>query len=253
MADGNRPRAQEPFEKGWRRRFTRFAEASEDDAGIAGWSPSGLQARLQNFRWLLGDRRLAGLWADAGCGAGTYARDLALRGCRVIGFDYSVPTITKARARGNTDIYWAVADVTDLPVPDDAFDGALCFGVVQALSSSDRLVRELARVVRSGGEVWIDALNGWCLPHVSERLRRWVQGRPPHVRYESPFQLKRMAKECGLCDVHLYWIPIFPARFATLQWLGETQVARWILKVLPIVGALTSHAIVIHGVVEPRP
>lgn len=252
MVGGNRTRAPEAFEEGWRRRFTGFAEAFEDDAGIAGWSPSGLQARLENFRRLLGERKMDGRWLDAGCGAGTYARDLAARGCKVIGFDYSPPTIAKARSRGGTGVGWAVADVTALPVSAQVFDGALCFGVVQALASSEKALGELVRVVRPGGEVWIDALNGWCLPHAVERLARRLKGRPPHVRYESPLRLMRLARECGLRDVQLYWVPIFPERFAAFQWIGATRAVRRVLRILPFLGALVSHAIVIRGIVEKR-
>jgi hypothetical protein len=35
----------EQFEVTWRSRFAEFADESDDDAGIAGWSCSGLEAR----------------------------------------------------------------------------------------------------------------------------------------------------------------------------------------------------------------
>lgn len=252
MGGNDAGRAPEAFEERWRRRFTGFAENSEDDAGIAGWTPSGLQARIDNFRRLLESERCRGRWLDAGCGAGTYARDLAARGCSVVGMDYSFPTIAKARTRGGTDIRWAVADVTSLPVRSGAFDGALCFGVVQALASSDRAVAELVRVVRPGGEVWLDALNGWCLPHAFERLVRRLKGRAPHVRYESPARLRRLARERGLRDVKFHWVLILPARFSAFQGFASASAVRWMLRVLPLLGALVSHALVIRGVVEER-
>lgn len=43
----NKPRS---FEKLWRKRFESFATNAEDDAGIAGWSPTGLDARLRKFK-----------------------------------------------------------------------------------------------------------------------------------------------------------------------------------------------------------
>ncbi|MDH5552168.1 MAG: hypothetical protein OEX82_02430 [Nitrosomonas sp.] len=40
------------FERAWRKRFEGFATYSEDDAGIAGWSPTGLATRLRQFTCL---------------------------------------------------------------------------------------------------------------------------------------------------------------------------------------------------------
>src|SRR6185312_7623388 len=61
------------FEHSWRKRFGEFAELSDDDAGIAGWSESGLDARFRRFRRLWGERTISGCWIDAGCGAATYS------------------------------------------------------------------------------------------------------------------------------------------------------------------------------------
>ena len=36
------------FESKWRERFEEFAELRDDDAGIAGWSPSGLETRFRS-------------------------------------------------------------------------------------------------------------------------------------------------------------------------------------------------------------
>src|SRR5713101_1685742 len=125
------------FESGWQRRFRNFAESKDDDAGIAGWSPNGLACRLRNFSRLWRDGDPEGAWLDAGCGAGTYCRFLAAKNLRVLGVDYSLPTLRKAERRGSQGIVWALGDVTRLPVKTGAYSGALCFGVLQALSTSD--------------------------------------------------------------------------------------------------------------------
>jgi len=140
-----------------------------------------------------------------------------------------------------------LADVTRLPVKANAFSGVLCFGVMQALTDSAPAVQELARAVQPSGDVWMDALNAWCVLHLWERLRRKVLSMPIHVRYECPGRLRRKMKESGLVDVKLYWVPILPQRWQRLQpWL-ETPPIRWGFRWLPLAGALLSHSFLMHG------
>jgi ubiquinone/menaquinone biosynthesis C-methylase UbiE len=120
-----------PFEAGWRRRFEDYGHSQEDDAGIAGWSDSGLQARVRNFLRFWQPPGSGGTWLDAGCGAGTYSRAMARAGQRVVGLDYSVPSLLKARARsGPATLSWTAGDATQLPFRSASFDGAICFGVL---------------------------------------------------------------------------------------------------------------------------
>jgi|SRR5579863_954219 len=240
---------QEPvtFEQGWQRRFRNFAELKDDDAGIAGWSANGLECRLRNFSRLWRRRDSDPMWLDAGCGAGTYCRFLAANRMRVLGVDYSLLTLQKAERRGTAGISWTLGDVTRLPVKSGAFGGALCFGVMQALAQSDLAVGELSRAVTPGGEVWIDALNAWCLPHIWERLSRAARGVPMHLRYEYPGQLRRIMRAHGLTEVRIHWVPILPQRYQRLQPLAESNIARWILRWIPLAGALFSHAFIVHA------
>lgn len=235
------------FEQRWRRRFEQFAGKSNDDAGIAGWSATGLETRLRHFSRLWRDGEPDAHWLDAGCGAGTYSRFLAGKGLRVVGLDYSFPTIAKARERGAQGIDWGVADVTCLPVKSEAFDGALCFGVMQALSGSAPAVRELARAVRPGGTVWVDALNAWCLPHLVSRVRRRLSGKPAHLRYEKPGVLRRTMLENGFVHAEVHWLPILPAGWQRFQHWLETPATRWLLRYIPPVGALLSHSFVVRA------
>ncbi len=240
--------SQNSFEKKWRKRFEGFAVNSEDDAAIAGWSSSGLKARLRRFIHLWKSAPSNdGLWLDIGCGAGTYSAFLVEQNKNVIGFDYSLPTLQKARKRGTGLVYWCAADVNKIPVKRDSVDGVICFGVTQALVSSETVVSELARVVRPGGQVWIDALNGWCLPHLWEALSRWTRGRPMHLRYESHHHIRQLMKSNGLENVELYWLPMFPSRYHRFQWIVETNIMQWFFCYIPLLGTLFSHAFIFRG------
>src|SRR5688572_17722623 len=87
------------FERAWRKRFEGFAERNDDEAGIAGWTNSGLQTRLRRFAALWRVPTPGQRWLDAGCGAGTYTRLLEEHGLEVVGVDYSLTSLRKARAR----------------------------------------------------------------------------------------------------------------------------------------------------------
>lgn len=234
------------FEVQWRRRFRNFAELRDDDAGIAGWSASGLEARLRHFLAFWKGVRLPSVWLDAGCGAGTYSRLLARQGAEVVSIDYSILTIEKARARTEGGA-WVVADVTRLPFRSGEFDGILCLGVMQALSESEPGIRELYAGLRPGGELWIDALNSWCLPHVWGGLRRRAQGKPLHLRYESPRGMQRALRRVGFENVRLHWMPILPGRFGRSQRLLEHRAARFLLRWVPLLGACLSHSFLVVG------
>jgi len=234
------------FERDWSARFREFARAHDDDAGIAGWSPTGLAARLRHFEHYFEASRARGLWLDAGCGAGTYSRHLRQLGAEVIGLDYSFDALRKARLRDDIGVVYVAGDVTRLPLRGESFDGVLCFGVTQALSGSEAAVRALTAVTRAGGEVWIDGLNAWCIPHVFEVVSRRLLGRRAHLRYERPGQVLRAMRAAGW-QPELYWLPIVPARWARFQRLLEAHwVKRLLHAVLPL-GALLSHSFVVRA------
>jgi SAM-dependent methyltransferase len=161
--------------------------------------------------------------------------------------DYSLPTLRKAVARGLEGAAFTVADVRRLPFRAEQFDGALCFGVTQALADSASAVRELARSVRPGGQLWVDGLNSWCLLHASGAVWRRLLGRPRHLRYESPWRIKKLCRECGLTDVRLYWMPIMPASARRLQRFVESRCIGWLLSHVPLAGMLISHGFIVRS------
>lgn len=235
------------FEDRWRERFERYAIEWDDDAGIGGWTSSGLEARLRSFRENWQPRNQGAIWLDVGCGAGTYSRLLASCGQTVLGLDYSLPTVSKARRKATNGIMWGIGDVRYLPVKLGALDGALCLGVTQVLADSGQAVAELAAAVRSGGEVWIDGTNKWCLPHLLARLARTITGKAHRLRFESPRALMKLMRASGFNVIRLFWLPILPKQLRRYQWLVETRTAKWLFRVFPLAGLLFSHGFIVRG------
>lgn len=236
------------FEQRWRRRFIERGTLMNDDAGIAGWTSTGLETRVRQFRWLW--RKYPGKqgnWLDIGCGAGTYTRLLHEEGRTVLGLDYSSPSLAKARERSPANMQWLAANVYHLPLQDKYAAGALCFGVMQALDSSEPAIKEIARVIEPDGEVWLDALNADCLPTRWSQWRRRRKGLQPHLRYESVKKLTAAIGEAGLTVTGIEWLPILPARLSRFQAIFENSACRFVLNHLPILGALISHSFIIRA------
>jgi SAM-dependent methyltransferase len=89
---------------------------------------------------------------DAGCGAGLAALLAALRGAAVSAIDAAASQLEIARQRlPEADI--READLEALPFHDAAFDAAIAVNSVFYAASPPAALRELARVVRTGGRV----------------------------------------------------------------------------------------------------
>lgn len=242
-------RLDEAFQDRWRRRFHDFASRSDDDAGIAGWSRTGLEFRVKFFMrlWVPQQIRSGETWLDLGCGAGTYTRILDKQGIRVVGCDYSFVALDKARSRSPASIPWIASDATKLPFRPHVADGVLCFGVVQALADARPAVIQIAGVLKPGGAVWIDALNAWCVPNMLGEWRRKLRGKPPHLRYERPGRLKACLRDAGFDRVALYWMPLAPGRFQAVQRVLDSSLMRSVMRWFPVLGALLSHSFLLVG------
>lgn len=151
---------------------------------------------------------------------------MASQGAKVVRADYSLPSLQKTKAKDKQLIALCTAGVNNLPIKRDACNGVICFGVAQALENYVMATQELANVVKPRRQVWIDALNGWCIPHIWERFSCWIHGRPKHLRYESHLKMEDIMKNTNLINIKLYWLPILPSRWSRYQWLVENRLAR---------------------------
>ena len=217
----------------------------DDDAGIAGWTTSGLATRFRAFRRAWQQPPRPGTWLDIGCGAGTYTRFLVDEGLDVVGVDYSLPSLQKARERSDSRPHWVAGDVTRIPVRDESFAGILCFGVLQALSDARPALASMARVLEPDGLLWVDALNGRCLPSRIDIHRRMKAGRPLHLRYDDANALRAGLTEAGFDVVDMQWLPIIPARLAMLQPLVEHRIVRSLLPWISPLAEAVSHSILV--------
>jgi ubiquinone/menaquinone biosynthesis C-methylase UbiE len=119
---------------------------------------------------------------DAGCGSGTKTLELAERGFRVTGVDFSESILeTARRSLANTDVAGRIsleqADLTELRFDDGAFSRVLCWGVLMHIPNVGRAVAELARVTRADGIIVVSEGNCRAMEHVFVRWGRRLMGR----------------------------------------------------------------------------
>lgn len=93
---------------------------------------------------------------DLGCGTGTNSLYLARHGWKVVGVDFSVVAIRRARQRArrmNLPVRFYRADVTDLGFLSGPFDLALDIGCLHGIppEGRTRYAAEVGRLVRPGG------------------------------------------------------------------------------------------------------
>lgn len=122
------------------------------------WCPEGL--READAR-LLGDvagRRVL----EVGCGSAPCARWLAAQGAAPVALDLSGAMLRHAAALGHATglpVPLVQAGAEALPFADASFDLACsAFGAVPFVAEPDRVMREVARVLRPGGR-WVFAVN----------------------------------------------------------------------------------------------
>jgi len=235
------------FEAEWRRRFDEFARTQDTDASIAGWSESGLETRVRAFLRHWRPPAAGEAWLDLGCGAGTYSRLLATQGLNVVGVDYSLNTLLKATQRNGQPIQWVNADARTLPFADTTYDGVLCFGITQALSESLPAAAEVARVLKSGGELWIDALNAACIANAASVLLRSVRGFPARLRYDRVGRVLKALRTVGLKPMDVYWLPIAPSGWPRMQRLLDALINRTFVGRLSSVCSLLSHSFIVRA------
>ena len=100
----------------------------------------------------------AGDALDAACGTGRHAAHLASLGHRVVGIDLSPQMLEAARAKA-PGARFETADLAAIPLPDGGMDLAVCSLALTHCADLGPPVREIARVVRSGGRVVISDVH----------------------------------------------------------------------------------------------
>jgi ubiquinone/menaquinone biosynthesis C-methylase UbiE len=139
---------------------------------------------------------------EVGCGDGDLLVELWTRGGRVTGIDASPAMVAAARSRAQAPgaaIDLAVARGERLPFPSEHFDIVVAVTVLCFAKDAAPVFREMARVLRPGGQLVIGELGKWSTWAATRRLRGWL-GSPlwRNGTFRTARELQALAEQAGL-------------------------------------------------------
>jgi demethylmenaquinone methyltransferase / 2-methoxy-6-polyprenyl-1,4-benzoquinol methylase len=100
--------------------------------------------------------RPGGLALDVATGTGRIAQELARKGARAVGVDFTVAMMQRGRESGvgaAEEVYFVGADALALPFADNIFDSVTTGFAMRNVTDIEAAFREMYRVVRPGGRV----------------------------------------------------------------------------------------------------
>jgi ubiquinone biosynthesis O-methyltransferase len=145
---------------------------------------------------------------DLGCAGGFMAEAIAARGAAsVTGIDPAAEAIRAAQAHavaGGLDIRYDVGVGEALPYPDAAFDIVVCVDVLEHVSDLQKVLEEVARVLKPGGVFLFDTINRNPLARLvtitvaEDILRLLPRGTHDPALFIKPAELEAGLRAAGL-------------------------------------------------------
>jgi SAM-dependent methyltransferase len=149
---------------------------------------------VPNLRLAAGEGRN---FLDLGCNWGRWSIAAARKGYRVIGIDPHLDAVIAARQIAQQlklPAEFVVADARCLPLRTSSFDTVFSYSVIQHFSkrngSARDAIREIGRVLKTGGGSFIQMPNRNGIRSLYNHLRDRNDSSPFRVRYWTPGELK---------------------------------------------------------------
>jgi len=182
---------------------------------------------LENCPIKKGDRVL-----DLGIGTGRFSKLLIKKGAVIDGVDISEEMIKKAKGKlAGNQVSFNITDIgKKLPYPDDVFDCVVCVRVLKYIPEWKNTVKEVARVLKSGGVFILEITNLYSVAYFGLKKSNYFLFKFKEV--------KKILEREGLQVVCVKSGSRLPFPFYTkinnLFILNSFKVLEWLLdKVLP--------------------
>ncbi|GAB4164780.1 MAG: class I SAM-dependent methyltransferase [Roseiflexaceae bacterium] len=154
---------------------------------------------------------------DLGAGMGGFAVAAALAGAQVVVSEYNRAycTITQLRAARHQlhlPVYNAAGEA--LPLKSASVDTVVCWDVIEHVQDPDRVLGEIARVLRPGGTALVTVINrrAWIDPHYHLPGINWLPRPLAELLIERRGRSKAGASFRDmqrLSEMHYYDYPVF--------------------------------------------
>jgi 2-polyprenyl-6-hydroxyphenyl methylase/3-demethylubiquinone-9 3-methyltransferase len=194
-----------------------------DDLAGEWWRPGG---GFEILHWLAAARgalvppaeRPEAILVDAGCGGGLLAPHVKRLGYRHVGVDLRRSGLEQSVTRGVTPV---TGDVTALPLADGSADVVVAGEILEHVTDLPGAVAELCRVLRPGGLLVLDTVNGTRLSRfvtvtLGERLGAAPVGIHDPDLFVDPGEL---TAECAKHGVRLLVRGLRPSTTGLIRWL----------------------------------
>ena len=162
-------------------------------------------------KWLVFSmlRSRGGKALDLGCGTGNYTLELKRRGFDVIGLDASEGMLEIARSKG---LECVKGDAYSLPFPDESFNLVLSVTMFEFIHEPEKVLREIHRVLKPGGEVLIGTMNGRSSWFLFKRLKSlFVETAYRYARFYTPGELETLLRNTGFAEVESAGVIFLPS------------------------------------------
>ena len=107
---------------------------------------------------------------DVGCGTGSLLEEVSSDKELAVGVDFSIEMLRRARERLG-DAKLILADADNLPFQDGTFDLVVSLTLLQNVPEPSKTIREMARVVETGGLILVTSLEKKHKPH---EIEEWM-------------------------------------------------------------------------------
>ncbi len=161
-----------------------YSRYYDDALGIPGWrelvavrldDAAYERERLARLEGAIGRRVAGARLLNVGCGTGGFNALARSAGADAWGVDASEEPAAIAALRTPDRILCAAAE--ELPFPAASFDVVYCYSTLEHVADASRAVREMARVLRPGGALYLHTPNRWACFEGHYKLF-WLPGLP---------------------------------------------------------------------------
>ena len=184
------------------------------------WVPPWIRYQhLERYHWVAQwtERRRV---IDAACGTGYGSALLAQQGAQVVfGLDLSEEAINEARRLYQVNnLHFEVADVTRLPIEDEAYDVFVSFETIEHIDNVDQFLSEVVRVLKPGGR-FICSTPNRTLTNAGTRI------------HDRPFNMYHL-REYTSKELETSLSRYFPS----VRLVGQSIYASWYARMLNGIG-----------------